>query len=214
MSFELLTIGLLAVSSFFAYIVSVSPISQFTPQLIASFSIILLVITLRQKRLPLIFLSFIVNFLVFSTGALTSPLFFLIYFLLFIIAFQHPPSTTLSYSLILIVLLGQSLNSPISLVPLLSLLFITPLAWFVGQQYLENLRQSHTLATEETDLLLWLNLKFKTGITKIIDTSSILMSRPQLTATSREELKLIKDSAKNLLNSSQKLTSDISNDQK
>ena len=209
MSLQLLTIGFLTLSSLLAYIVSISPLSALTPQLIALFSILLLFVTLRQKRLPLLYLSFIVNFIVFSTNGLSSPFFFLIYFLLFIIAFQHQPSTTLSYSLIIIILLSQSLNSSLSLIPLLSLLLITPLAWFVGKQYLENLHQSHTISSEETDFLLWHNLKFKTGITHIIDHASELLSMPQLTPTQKDAAKDIKDSARSLLNSSNKLTHDI-----
>lgn len=214
MSFTLLTIGFLSVSSLFAYLVSISPLAHFTPQLIALFSIFLLLLTLRRQRLPILYLSFIVNFIVFSTNGLSSPFFFLTYFLLFIIAFQYTPSITLAYSLVLIIILSQSLNSPLSLVTLFSLLLITPLAWFVGSQYLENLRQSHTISAEETDFLLWHNLKFKTGITHIIDHASELLAAPQLSLTHKDAAKDIRDSARYLLNSSKKLTEAVSNNDK
>lgn len=214
MTLELLTIGFLTLSSLLAYLISVSFLNHLTPQLIAFFSIILLSYSLYQKRLPLVLVSFIINFIIFSTGGLSSPVFFLVYFLLFALAFQNPPTTTLSYSLVLIILLGQSLNSALSLIPLISLLFITPLAYFVGLQYLQTLRQSETIATEETNFLLWLNLKFKTGITHIIDHSSQLLSQPQLSLTHKESLKKIKDSARSLLNSSKKLTDEFNDDEK
>ena len=212
MSLQLLIIGFLTLASFFAYGISVSPLSALTPQLIALFSLGLVSYSLFKKRLPLIFIAFIVNLIVFSTNGLGSPFFFLIYFLLFIIAFTHPPSTTLSYSLMLIIFLSQSLNGPTAIIPLISLLFITPLAYFVGQQYLETIRQSRTIANEETDILLWLNLKFKTGITHIIDHASELLSQPQLTLTQKEAAREIKDSAHSLLNSANKLTKEIGDD--
>jgi hypothetical protein len=96
--------------------------------------------------------------------------------------------------------------------PLLSLLFITPLAWFIGHQYLDNLKMEKSLTKDETEILFWLTLKFKTGICQIIDSASQLLSQPQLSHSQKEELRHIKDSAKNLLNSSEKLTRDIDNE--
>jgi hypothetical protein len=55
---------------------------------------------------------------------------------------------------------------------------------------------------------MWLTLKFKTGISQIIDTSSELLSTP-LQPTQKEKLKYIKDSAKSLLNSSEKLKDEV-----
>ena len=192
--------------SILAYFVSFS--NAYIPQAIALASTILIYISLRKKTLNIFLLTFIVALLVFSTQGLGSPLFFLIYFLLFIIAFQNPPSVTLSYSLVLIILLSITLDNR-SILPLISLLFITPIAWFVGRQYLEKQKTDFCIAADETAFLFWLKLKFKTGITKIIDSASILLSQPQLTPTQKEEVKFIKDSAKNLLNSSDKLSNEI-----
>jgi hypothetical protein len=50
---------------------------------------------------------------------------------------------------------------------------------------------------------MWLSLKFKTGICQIIDNCSELLSTP-LQPTQKDQLKYIKDSAKSLLNSSEK----------
>jgi len=192
--------------SVFAYLVSLS--NAYIPQAIALASIILLYISLRKKTLNLFLLAFIVTLLIFSTKGLGSPLFFLIYFLLFVIAFQNPPHVTLSYSLVLIILLSITLDNN-SILPLLSLLFITPIAWFVGHQYLEKQKTDFCIAADETAFMFWLTLKFKTGILKIIDSASILLSQPQLSPTQKDEIKFIKDSAKNLLNSSKKLTDEI-----
>jgi len=192
-----------------AYIVSVSPLTSYTPQLIALISILL---TLTHRRFPnliIYLLSFMGHLIVFVSGGLTSPLFFLIYFLLFTIAFRHRPSVTLALALGDLVLLSQTLISPTSLLPLASLLLIGPLAWFIGQQYLENLHLENTIATDETDILYWLNLKFKTGILKILDTTSDLLSSPTLTHSQKEKVKYIKDSSRSLLNSAAKLSAEI-----
>ena len=128
---------LFSATSFAAFLFSLSPFTHFTPQLLAVLGIITIVLSRYLRPAVYYLLSLIISILVFTTGGLNSPLFFLIYFLLFAIAFQNPPSTTLAYSLLLIALLSQSLNSPVSLIPLISLVFISPLAWFIGRQYLD-----------------------------------------------------------------------------
>lgn len=205
---QFVNILFLTFSSLTAYLLSISPISNFVPQIIALSSIILIVISLRHRQFSLHLIAFIINLIVFHTQGLNSPFFFLIYFLLFTLAFQNPPTTTLSYSLVLILLLAQSLNSRSSLIPIISLLFITPLSWFIGKQYLDKTKTDTDLSVSETDILLWLSLKFKTGICQIIDTTSEVLSTP-LTPTQKDHLKYIKDSAKSLLNSSQKLKDSV-----
>lgn len=190
---QVATIGLLALPPILAYFLSLTTITVFLPQLLALLAILFIIF--RRRHLPYIYLiSAIVSLLVFCTGAVSSPVFFLVYFLLFILAFQFSPTVSLSISLILILLLSQSLSSPLSLLPLFSLIFITPLVWFVSHQ-------TQTIAVEETDFLLWLNLKFKTGIKFIIDESK----------NPNPDVKIIRQSAQNLLNSSDKLTTQISN---
>ncbi|MFA6518276.1 MAG: hypothetical protein WCV93_01330 [Candidatus Shapirobacteria bacterium] len=191
------------------FLFTLTPFENLAPQLIAITGIITPFIVKKYSRSLNYFLSIICHLVVFSTGGLNSPFFFLIYFLLFTVSFQNPPSTTMALSFTQVILLSQSLNSPPSVIPLISIVFVTPLAWFIGHQFLQNQRLTSTLATDETDFFLWLTLKFKTGIVKIIDTTSVLLSNPTLPHTQKEQLKFVKDSAKSLLNSSQKLTSEI-----
>lgn len=190
-----------------SFIFTNSGLEIYTPQLIALVSIIFIIL-LFKKHISLHLISALITLIIFSTGGLNSSFFFLIYFLLFTLAFQNPPTTTLSYSLVLILLLAQSLNSTQSLIPLSSLLFITPLAWFIGRQYLEKAKIENELVIDETNVLLWLSLKFKTGICQIIDTSAELLSTP-LQPNQKEKLRYIKESAKSLLNSSNKLEKEI-----
>jgi len=208
---QLSTILSLSFTSLLAFLFSISSFTYFTPQLLALLAIVIVIHLFTKKSTGIIFTllsSTFITLLVFTTNGLNSPIFFLIYFLLLIIAFQNPPSTTLSYSLVLIILLAQSLNSLSSLLPLLSLLLITPMAWFIGHQYLDNVKLNQDLAIDETNIILWHSLKFKTGITTIIDLCSQLLSSP-LTPTQKQHTKKIKNSAQNLLSSSQKLISQI-----
>lgn len=207
---QILTILIYILLALTGFIFTNSDFSIYTPQLIALISIIFIIL-LFQKKLSLYLISFIITLTVFFTGGLNSSFFFLIYFLLFTLAFQNPPSTTLSYSLVLILLLSQSLNSIQSLIPLSSLLLITPLSWFIGKQYLDKIKTENEISVDETNFLMWLSLKFKTGICQIIETSSELLSTP-LQPIQKDKLHYIKDSAKSLLNSSEKLKTEIDNE--
>lgn len=205
---QIINIILFFVVSLFSFFFSVSNFLYFTPQLIALISIIILILYLTKKKLSIHLIAFLINIIIFATNGLNSPFFFLIYFLLFIIAFQNPASTTLSYSFFLVLILSQSLNSFVSVISLSSLLLITPLAWFIGKQFLAKIKNDQIISTDETDVLLWHSLKLKTGLCQIVDTSSELLSEI-ITPTQKDKVKKIKESAKSLLNSSEKLIQQI-----
>ncbi|MFA6250254.1 MAG: hypothetical protein WC686_01970 [Candidatus Shapirobacteria bacterium] len=212
----IVTLGFLALSATLAFAFSLSPWTYFTAQLVAFITIVLIIFFAVSRRRsfgakkPLFYslLSLTICLLVFTTNGLNSPFFFLIYFLLFATALQHPPSVTLAFSLFLIFFLSNSLDSANSLLELGSLLFITPLVWFIGRQYLENNLLNTSLSQSETDIFFWLTLKFKTGIVVIIDAASQLLSQP-LTPSQHDLAKKIRDSGKSLLNSSQNLKTDL-----
>jgi hypothetical protein len=205
---QVFSILLFLASSLTAYLISISSLSNFIPQIIALISLIFIFFSLFKKHFSLHLITFIISLVIFYTDGLNSPFFFLIYFLLFTVAFQNPPTITLSLSLILIILLSQSLNSLQSLLPLGSLLLITPLSWFIGKQYLDKNKVDTDFSISETNVLMWLSLKFKTGICQIIDNCSELLSTP-LQPSQKDKIKYIKDSAKSLLNSSEKLKTEV-----
>lgn len=205
---QIFSILLFLASSLTAYLISISSLSNFIPQIIALISLIFIFFSLFKKHFSLHLITFIISLVIFYTDGLNSPFFFLIYFLLFTVAFQNPPTITLSLSLILIILLSQSLNSLQSLLPLGSLLLITPLSWFIGKQYLDKNKVDTDFSISETNVLMWLSLKFKTGICQIIDNCSELLSTP-LQPSQKDKIKYIKDSAKSLLNSSEKLKTEV-----
>lgn len=205
---QIFCILLFLFSSLTAYLISVSSFSGFIPQVIGLTSAIFIFISLFKKYFSLHLIAFIISLTIFYTQGLNSPFFFLVYFLLFTVSFQNPPTVTLSLSLILILLLSQSLDSIESLIPLFSLLFISPLSWFIGKQYLDKTKTESDMAISETNILMWLSLKFKTGISQIIDNCSELLSTP-LQPTQKDQIKYIKASAKYLLNSSEKLKDEV-----
>ena len=89
------------------------------------------------------------------------------------------------------------------------MLLVTPLAWFIGKEYLDKRKVENSLTQDETDIFLWFSLNFKTAIYQIIDSCSELLSQPQLLSSQKDKVKKIKDSAKSILKSSEKLTQEI-----
>jgi len=171
-----------------------------------------------------IIFTIIILLLVSSTGGLASPLFFLIYFLLFAISFLFEPAITLTLTAAIILFFWQSPITPATLVQLLSVVLILPLALFVGKQYLHLLStqekikilekegqklESH-LANEESHSLLWLSLNFKDGLLNILHLSSdLLAGLGDLTLIQKESLEKIHETAKDLLKSGQNLKEKI-----
>ena len=205
---QLVSIILFFVVSLISFFFSISNYLYFAPQLIALVSIAILILYFTKKTFSLHLVALLINIIVFSTNGLNSPFFFLVYFFLFIIAFQNPSSSTLTYSLFLVLIFSQSLNSFTSVITLSSLLLITPLAWFMGKQFSEKTKNEKIITDDETNVLMWHSLKLKTGLYQIIDSISEILSTP-LTPTQRDNARKIKDSAKSLLNSSEKLTEKI-----
>lgn len=146
----------------------------------------------------------IILLLVLSTGGLSSPLFFLLYFLLFSFSLLWEPAITFVFTAALIVFFLYTypeLNSH-QLASLSSLILITPLSLFFGQQYMKVLEQrgnikilsdkfrraQEDIETEETDALVWLSLNFKQGMLKIIDRISQTLATPNLSHRQKENL--------------------------
>ncbi|PIU37394.1 hypothetical protein COT02_01145, partial [Candidatus Roizmanbacteria bacterium CG07_land_8_20_14_0_80_34_15] len=99
-----------------------------------------------------------------STGGLTSPFFFLIHFLLFSLSLILEPiiSITTTVTLIIFFLFNLPANQNFNtLMPIISLAFITPFAMFLGQEKIESekLKANKEKTKEETFLFLSLLLK-------------------------------------------------------
>ena len=182
----------------FSFLLHLFPVfNPFIPQIIALATIILILILYFTKKLTLPLLVFIVNLIVFSTGAINSFLFFLIYFLLFSIAFTNSTATNLLYSLITILFYSSGLNSYQSLIKLLSLVLITPISFLISLSQQEKRQAEASLSRDQTDFMLWLSLRLKNSLRDIINISN------------QGEVRTI---AKNLLKDSHYLEKIISHD--
>ncbi len=176
----------------------------------------------KLKYLDSIILTMVVLLLIFSTGGLGSPLFFLTYFLLFGISFLFQPKLAIIYSVILIVFFGvqSNLDSTDYLLKLLSLLLVSPLALFFGQQFLQNLadknrikiykkkwlKNEKSLENQETSALFWLSLNFKETTAEIIEISATLLANiSSLSPHQENSIRKIKKKAELLLTEGEKL---------
>jgi hypothetical protein len=105
-----------------------------------------------------------------STGGLDSPFFFLIHFLLFSLSIILEPiiSITTTVTLIIFFLLnlpqGQNFNT---LMPIISLAFITPFAMFLGQEKLESEKLKVKSERTKEDTFLFLSLLLKNHLKNI-----------------------------------------------
>lgn len=166
-----------------------------------------------------------------STGGLGSSFFFLVYFLLFAVALLFDPPVTLTLTLSLTLFFANSLNSLHAALQLFSLLLFSGLALWFGKEYLrlleakariktlkkrekdllrEGKKIGESLAIEETDSLLWLNLNFKDGLLQIIHrTSELLADISRLSQFQKGHLQSIHETAKELLKSGERLKEKI-----
>jgi hypothetical protein len=123
-------------------------LSEFTTPLIGLLVASYLIVSIRNKGRGFLTMGgdgpygiFIINTLVFlilfQTGSLSSPLFFLLYFLGFGVAFVFEPSAAFIVALGAIIIFFPEVNTNLidNSVKLLSLLFLSPLAFFFGKQY-------------------------------------------------------------------------------
>lgn len=180
----------------------------------------------RLKYIDALVLSSVILLLIFSTGGLGSPLFFLAYFLLFGISFLFEPKLAISYSVILIIFFATQTNleSPHNLLKLFSLVLVSPLALFFGQQFLQNLAdknrikiyQNKWLANEkflekqETNTLFWLSLNFKQTLAEIIENCANLLSNiSALSPHQRNSIRKIKEKAEQLMAEGNKLKKEV-----
>lgn len=222
-----------------------SPIlSVYTLQLIAVFIILFFINQLLIKKthqtkstaqnfhkinltVDSVIFTLIVMLLVGSTGGLTSPLFFLIYFLMFGLALLFEPAITLSLAVIMIIffLLTPNKQEPLAeALQLFSLILITPLALFFGNQYLKLLKSQEKIkiledekkiveeqiSQTETNTLLWTSLNLRKGLTEILDeVSNLLTDLGHLTLKQKEGLLKIRQKALELLKTGEKLKEEV-----
>ena len=105
-----------------------------------------------------------------STGGLTSPFFFLVYFLLFSLSLILEPiiSITTTVTLIIFFLLNLPANQDFkTLLPIISLSFITPFAMFMGSEKIKNEKLKVKSEKTKEDTFLFLSLLIKNHLKNI-----------------------------------------------
>src|SRR3990167_7093770 len=105
-----------------------------------------------------------------STGGLPSPFFFLIYFLLFSLSLILEPiiSITTTVALIIFFLLNLPANQDFrTLLPIISLSFITPFAMFMGSEKIKNEKLKGKREKTKEDTFLFLSLLLKNHLRNI-----------------------------------------------
>jgi hypothetical protein len=105
-----------------------------------------------------------------STGGLTSPFFFLVYFLLFSLALILEPiiSITTTVTLIIFFLLNLPANQDFrTLLPIISLSFITPFAMFMGSEKIKIRQMADKSQKLQEETFLFLSLLIKNHLKNI-----------------------------------------------
>ncbi|PIZ67009.1 hypothetical protein CO165_01720 [Candidatus Roizmanbacteria bacterium CG_4_9_14_3_um_filter_33_18] len=118
-----------------------------------------------------------------STGGLTSPFFFLIHFLLFSLSIILEPiiSITTTVTLIIFFLLNLPANQSFNtLMPIISLAFITPFAMFLGQEKLKIRQLAEKNSKSKEDTFLFLSLLIKNHLKNIREATQNFVGDHQL----------------------------------
>ncbi|MFZ6034542.1 MAG: hypothetical protein ACOYUB_00095 [Patescibacteria group bacterium] len=105
-----------------------------------------------------------------STGGINSPFFFLTYFLLFSLSLMLEPviSITITLTLIVFFLLmvpqGQDIKT---LLPIISMAFLTPFAMYMGQEHIEAQKSKIKNERLQADTFLFMSLMLKNHLKNI-----------------------------------------------
>jgi hypothetical protein len=147
---------ILVLSYIIVYIWVQSPLANYTIPLLGFLIFIYLLLSARKKGKSFLNMGgegpwgiFVLNtlifLLIFSTDGIYSPIFFLLYFLGFGIAFVFEPSAVFIFIIgAILVFLPQALKDDVSgnMLRLGSLILISPLAFFFGNEYRKTDRQT------------------------------------------------------------------------
>lgn len=137
----------------FTFVLARTPLIEYQLQLSAGIFIIYFLLKklfskqnvfVEHKVFDASVFTFVIISIVNSTGDIASPLFFLNFFLIFALTLLLEPviSITSSLTLIIMYLLSLPENQSLrTLIPLLSLPFLSPFALFLGEEYQKVLQQ-------------------------------------------------------------------------
>ncbi|MCS7093161.1 MAG: hypothetical protein NZL96_01880 [Patescibacteria group bacterium] len=124
----------------------------------------------KKRLLDSVVFTFVVISIIASTNYTQSPFFFLVYFLIFSLSLLLEPVISMVVALTLIGFFVLSLPEGqdfVSLLPIISLAFITPFSLFLGKEYEENQRLRIKNQTLKKDQFFFLNLLIKNHLKNI-----------------------------------------------
>ena len=146
-----------------------------------------------SRLIESVIFTLIIMGIVNSTGGLTSPFFFLTYFLLFSLTLILEPiiSITTTITLIIFFLLNLPANQDFrTLLPIISLAFITPFAMFMGQEKIRIRQLAEKSEKTKEETFLFLSLLIKNHLKNIREAAQNFVGDHQL--------EIIKKSAKRM----------------
>jgi len=130
-----------------------------------------------------------------STGGINSPFFFLIYFLLFSLSLILEPiiSITTTICLIVFFLLGMPSGQDFkTLLPIISLAFLTPFAMFMGQEHLESQKEKIKGQKFKENTFMFLSLMIKNLAKNIRETADNFVGDHDLTTIKKTATRMEK----------------------
>jgi hypothetical protein len=153
----------LVLSFVFVFVWKETPLTNYTVALSGALILFYILLSARKKGKGFLdmggegpwgifFLNTVILLLVFSTGGIDSILFFLLYFLGFGIAFVFEPAVTFVFVLgVILVFIPDAIKGDLLVTSLKlgSLLLISPLAFFFGNEYRRNDKQDEQIEALE-----------------------------------------------------------------
>jgi len=124
----------------------------------------------RSRLIESVIFTLVIMGIINSSGGVSSPFFFLVYFLLFSLSLLLEPviSITTTLTLIIFFLFSLPANQNLSsLLPIISLAFITPFAMYLGQEQIRNEKLKVKSEKLQEDSLLFITLLIKNHLKNI-----------------------------------------------
>lgn len=177
MSKEIIHSVILVIAVVLTFVFPETPLAQYDLQISAGLFVFLylakrfFIKRIAYSRLiESVVFTLIILGIVNSTGGTSSPFFFLIYFLLFSLSLMLEPITsiTMTLSLIVFYLMMMPQNQDMkSLLPIISMAFLTPFALYMGQEHIEAQKNKTKNERLQEDTYLFLSLLLKNHIKNI-----------------------------------------------
>jgi len=195
MTKELLHSLILVLCIALAFIFPQTPLVEYAVEVVALLFILLFIarrLSFFSKKTRLfesaVFTLIIVG-IVTSNGGLSSPYFFLIHFLLFSLTLLLEPIIPIIVTMVLMLFFLFSQTGPFSftqLIPIFSLLFMTPFALILGNEYEETKRLKKSISSQQENTFLFLSLMLKNSLREMQKNLDNFRGDAELTAMKRQ----------------------------